>query len=107
MYQFLVVILFSIYVPLFVLILEIFLLLQTFINIYMKQAIQYFQLFCYIAGLNPLTNQMRGSYYGISKTWGEKQKKNMGVYFLKRALQIFKGEGENQLFYDNILKVGQ
>jgi len=82
-------------------------LLQTFINIYIKQAIQYFQLFCYIAGLNSLTNQNRGSYYSISKTWSEKQRRNIGVYFLKKALQIFQGEGERQIFRDDILKVGQ
>ena len=82
-------------------------MLQTFINIYMKQAIQYFQLFCYIAGQKSLTNKNRGSYYGISKTWSEKQRRNMGVYFLKKALQIFKGEGEKQLCRDDILKVGR
>ena len=68
----------------------------------MKQAIQYFQLFCYIAGLTRLTNVRRGSYYGISDKWGMETKKNMGIYFLKKALQIFKGEGEKQIFPDDI-----
>ena len=68
----------------------------------MKQAIQYFQLFCYIAGLNRLTNQISGSYYGISKQWNMGKKRNMGIYFLKEALQIFKGEGEKQIFPNNI-----
>ena len=63
----------------------------------MKQAIQYFQLFCYIAGLNQLTNERNGSYYDISKTWRLEKKRDMGIYFLKRALQIFKGEEEIQI----------
>jgi hypothetical protein len=53
-------------------------LLQTFINIYMKQTIQYFQLFCYIAGLDALTNKIPGYYYGISKQW--KMEENVYVY---------------------------
>ena len=68
----------------------------------MKQAIQYFQLFCYIAGLNRLTNERTGSYKDISKTWSEKEKRKMGVYLLKKAFQIFKGEGEKQIFPDDI-----
>ena len=74
----------------------------------MKQAIQYFQLFCYIAGVceNQLTNQMKGKYYGISETWSRKEKRNMGFYFLKKALKIFKEEGERPLLPDD-LKGGQ
>ena len=68
----------------------------------MKQAIQYFQLFCYIAGLDRLTNKIHGSYHGISKLWEMEIKRNMGIYFLKRALQIFKGEGEKQIFRADI-----
>jgi hypothetical protein len=68
----------------------------------MKQAIQYFQLFCYIAGLDRLTNKNSGCYYGISKTWKMTKKRYMGMYFLKLAFQIFKGEGEKQIFLDDI-----
>ena len=64
----------------------------------MKQAIQYFQLFCYIAGLNQLTNMKKGSYCDISKDWSTDEKGKMGIYLLKKALQIFKGEGEKQIF---------
>jgi hypothetical protein len=67
----------------------------------MKQAMQYFQLFCYIAGLKQLTNKNKGSYYGKSKEWSIYEKRNMGFYFLKKALQIFKGEGEKQIFRDD------
>ena len=77
-------------------------MLQTFINIYMKQAIQYFQLFCYIAGLNRLTNENRGSYYGISKTWSETQRRNMGIHLLKKTFQIFQAEGEKPILPDDI-----
>ena len=68
----------------------------------MKQAIQYFQLFCYIADLNQLTNITNGSYYDISMTWRLDEKMNMGIYFLKSALQIFKAEGEKQIFPHDI-----
>jgi hypothetical protein len=59
----------------------------------MKQAIQYFQLFCYIAGPDRLTNEKSGSYYSISEQWSETQRKKMGIYFLKKAFQIFQAEG--------------
>ena len=68
----------------------------------MKQAIQYFQLFCYIAGLNQLTNEKRGNYYSISDKWSETQRRKMGIYFLKRAFRIFQAEGEKQIFPDDI-----
>jgi hypothetical protein len=43
-----------------------------------------------------------GSYYDISKKWSMEKKRNMGIYFLKKAFQIFKGEGEKQIFPDDI-----
>ena len=71
----------------------------------MKQSIQYFQLFCYIAALNRLTNVQRGHYYSISDKWSNIQKKTMGIYFLKRAFQIFQAEGENPILPDDIKKM--
>jgi hypothetical protein len=68
----------------------------------MKQAIQYFQLFCYIAGLNQLTNEKSGSYYSTSEIWSETQRRKMGMYFLKKALQIFQAEGEKPILPDDI-----
>ncbi|XP_076102149.1 uncharacterized protein LOC143071614 [Mytilus galloprovincialis] len=56
--------------------------------------------------LNRLTNKKRGDYYGISSTWSMKEKRRMGVFFLKKALQIFQGEGERQILPMDI-KVGQ
>ena len=72
----------------------------------MKQAIQYFKLFCYIAGVHKLTNMRKGTYYGISERWSEKEKRDMGFYFLRRALKIFKEEGERPLLPGD-LKGGQ
>ncbi|CAC5377516.1 ANKLE1 [Mytilus coruscus] len=56
--------------------------------------------------LSRLTNKKRGDYYGISSTWSMKEKRRMGVFFLKKALQIFQGEGERQILPMDI-KVGQ
>jgi hypothetical protein len=35
-------------------------------------------------------------------TWRLDEKMNMGIYFLKSALQIFKAEGEKQIFPHDI-----
>ncbi|KAG7487924.1 hypothetical protein MATL_G00028630 [Megalops atlanticus] len=48
-------------------------------------------------GLKMLTNQKRGDYYGIVATWPIKRRREMGVYLLYRAMQIFLAEGERQL----------
>ncbi|KAJ8408299.1 hypothetical protein AAFF_G00257130 [Aldrovandia affinis] len=48
-------------------------------------------------GLKMLTNQKRGDYYGIVATWPLKQRREMGVHLLYRAMQIFLAEGERQL----------
>ncbi|KAJ8374687.1 hypothetical protein SKAU_G00052670 [Synaphobranchus kaupii] len=48
-------------------------------------------------GLKMLTNQKRGDYYGIVATWPLKQRRELGVHLLYRAMQIFLAEGERQL----------
>ncbi|XP_015280608.1 PREDICTED: ankyrin repeat and LEM domain-containing protein 1 [Gekko japonicus] len=48
-------------------------------------------------GLKMLTNQKRGNYYGIVAGWSMKRRRNLGVYLLHRAMQIFLAEGERQL----------
>ncbi|KAG5850815.1 hypothetical protein ANANG_G00086430 [Anguilla anguilla] len=48
-------------------------------------------------GLKMLTNQKRGDYYGIVATWPLKQRRELGVHLLFRAMQIFLAEGERQL----------
>ncbi|KAK3610226.1 hypothetical protein CHS0354_022280 [Potamilus streckersoni] len=48
-------------------------------------------------GLENLTNKKRGDYYGVATTWSVKQKRKMGVFILKKALQIFLAEGERQI----------
>ena len=68
----------------------------------MKQTIQYFQLFCYIAGLDALTNKIPGYYYGISKQWKMEEKRAMGIYFLKKAFHIFDKKGEKQMYLEDI-----
>ncbi|KAL8177588.1 UNVERIFIED_CONTAM: hypothetical protein K2H54_013817 [Gekko kuhli] len=48
-------------------------------------------------GLKMLTNQKRGNYYGIVAGWSMKRRRNLGIYLLHRAMQIFLAEGERQL----------
>ncbi|ESP05479.1 hypothetical protein LOTGIDRAFT_102206 [Lottia gigantea] len=56
--------------------------------------------------LDKLTNKKKGDFYGTSSTWSMKVKRRMGVYFLKKALQIFLAEGERQICPPDI-KMGQ
>lgn len=48
-------------------------------------------------GLNMLTNQKRGDFYGVVSNWQVKRKRELGVHLLYRAMQIFLAEGERQL----------
>lgn len=48
-------------------------------------------------GLSRLTNKKRGDYYGRAQTWPQSKRREMGVYLLKRALNILLSEGERQL----------
>ncbi|XP_029355884.1 uncharacterized protein LOC115042026 [Echeneis naucrates] len=48
-------------------------------------------------GLKMLTNQKRGDFYGVVSNWQSKQKRELGVHLLYRAMQIFLAEGERQL----------
>ncbi|XP_069137278.1 uncharacterized protein [Argopecten irradians] len=56
-------------------------------------------------GLSNLTNKKKGDYYGVSTTWSNKQRQHVGVLLLKKALQIFLGEGERQISPPDI-KIG-
>ncbi|XP_014271238.1 ankyrin repeat and LEM domain-containing protein 1 [Halyomorpha halys] len=49
-------------------------------------------------GCKNLTNIQNGEYYGIVKNWSIKQKMQLGVVLLYRALQIYLAEGERQIF---------
>lgn len=48
-------------------------------------------------GLSHLTNLKRGDYYGPAQIWTMKQKKQLGIALLHKALQIYLAEGESQL----------
>ncbi|XP_041373213.1 uncharacterized protein LOC121386397 [Gigantopelta aegis] len=57
-------------------------------------------------GLPKLTNMKKGDFYGTACSWSLKQKRKMGVFLLKKALQIFLSDGERQICpYD--IKQGQ
>ncbi|XP_030240139.1 uncharacterized protein LOC115562553 [Drosophila navojoa] len=48
-------------------------------------------------GLVHLTNLKRGDYYGPAQIWTMKQKKQLGIALLYKALHIYLAEGESQL----------
>jgi len=47
--------------------------------------------------LRHLTNCKRGNFYGPAKTWTMKEKKNLGIALLYKAMQMYLAEGESQL----------
>lgn len=53
-------------------------------------------------GVTNLTNIKRGDYYGISKSWTMRQRKQLGIVLLYKAMNIFMAEGESQLRPDDI-----
>lgn len=48
-------------------------------------------------GLNNIVNLKSGEYYGPASTWRTRQKRQLGVHLLHRAMRIFLCEGERQL----------
>ncbi|EDW03056.1 GH11032 [Drosophila grimshawi] len=48
-------------------------------------------------GLAHLTNLKRGDYYGPAQIWTMKQKKQLGIALLYKAMHIYMAEGESQL----------
>ncbi|XP_040598072.1 ankyrin repeat and LEM domain-containing protein 1 isoform X2 [Mesocricetus auratus] len=48
-------------------------------------------------GIQTLTNQKQGHYYGEAACWPPTQRRRLGVYLLHRALLVFLAEGEREL----------
>lgn len=48
-------------------------------------------------GLQTLTNQKQGHYYGVVAHWPLPRRRRLGVYLLQRALLVFLAEGEREL----------
>lgn len=48
-------------------------------------------------GMSNLVNLKSGEYYGPASIWRARQKKQLGIYLLYRAMRIFLCEGERQL----------
>ncbi|CAH6779779.1 ankyrin repeat and LEM domain-containing protein 1 [Phodopus roborovskii] len=48
-------------------------------------------------GIQTLTNQKQGHYYGEVAYWPPTQRRRLGVYLLHRALLVFLAEGEREL----------
>lgn len=55
-------------------------------------------------GIQNLTNLKRGDYYGHSLSWTMRQRKQLGVLLLYKAMHIFLMQGESQLRPDDIKK---
>jgi len=54
-------------------------------------------LMCHCAGLERLTNQCRGQYYGPASTWSSGRQRQVGVVLLNKAYRILLYEGERQI----------
>lgn len=50
-----------------------------------------------------LTNEKRGNYYGGTTSWTMRQRKQLGVVLLYRALQIYLAEGESQIMPNDLI----
>lgn len=48
-------------------------------------------------GLDCLTNMKRGEYYGVAKNYSMRQKRQLGIALLHRAMNVYIAEGESQL----------
>ncbi|XP_057609027.1 ankyrin repeat and LEM domain-containing protein 1-like, partial [Chionomys nivalis] len=48
-------------------------------------------------GIQTLTNQKQGHYYGEAAYWPPTKRRRLGVYLLHRALLVFLAEGEREL----------
>ncbi|XP_055453286.1 ankyrin repeat and LEM domain-containing protein 1 [Psammomys obesus] len=48
-------------------------------------------------GIQTLTNQKQGHYYGVVAYWSPPRRRRLGVHLLQRALLIFLAEGEREL----------
>lgn len=49
------------------------------------------------AGIQTLTNQKQGHYYGVVASWSPARRQRLGVHLLHRALLVFLAEGEREL----------
>jgi len=49
------------------------------------------------AGLDRLTNQCRGQYYGPASSWTIRRQRQLGVVMLNKAYRILLLEGERQI----------
>lgn len=54
-------------------------------------------------GMQNLTNLKRGDYYGKTQSWPMKQRKQLGILLLYKAMQIFLAEGESQLLPSDLI----
>jgi ankyrin repeat and LEM domain-containing protein 1 len=53
-------------------------------------------------GIDNLTNMKRGNFYGESKDWSMKRKRQLGTVLLRKVCAIFLAEGERQITPDDI-----
>ncbi|XP_005409730.2 PREDICTED: ankyrin repeat and LEM domain-containing protein 1, partial [Chinchilla lanigera] len=53
-------------------------------------------------GVQTLTNQKQGHYYGVVVNWPAARRRRLGVHLLHRALLIFLAEGERELRPEDI-----
>ncbi|RDD43740.1 Ankyrin repeat and LEM domain-containing protein 1 [Trichoplax sp. H2] len=55
-------------------------------------------------GISNLTNERKGDYYGVARTWVHVKRRKLGAYLLYRAMKILLNEGERPLFQGDFHK---
>lgn len=76
--------------------------LHVFLNVIPAEAYTYEASMIDVIGVNNLTNQKVGNYYGVVESWPLKERRMLGLYLLFKAMQIFLTEGERQLSPDDV-----
>ena len=71
--------------------------LQLFQNAIAAEAYTREALLIAALGLNRLTNQKKGDFYGVCCSWPESRREQLGIFLLKKAMKIFLQEGEKQI----------
>lgn len=77
--------------------------LHTFNNIMSVEAYTREAAIIEAIGLENLSNLKKGEYYGVAKNFSMRQKRQLGIALISRALRVYLAEGESQLLPFDII----